>query len=527
MKIKVNSWSFQPSWNQLGWLLVIISFCGIISRNLQYNTAFVDEAIYATIGEEYLRGSTWEAALSWMGGSYVYPIISAFLNRRWGLEGIRFFSMLCLVGTGILVGRLSWQVSKDRLISFISLSLFLFSSVTLNLAMLGTYDTPSLFLLAVAINLAWSAKYQPRSRIQTLLIFLSALAFGVAVLIKYVAVLWIPVFGLLFLISKPHLILKGILWGIIVTSIIAPYVWYNQHDLSIYAAGSYSIEPAPRLTISQEVISTLYLYGIGTLLIIFAVKNISWNQRFILFLLLLGGFVPLFYHIGTGNIRSLWKHLVYASVFLAPLAGIGFAQSGRWLFSTAHRATWVSNITQLAIAVIIICSISSLWINLSRHWRFQRSWPSMSQTIAYLDQHMQTNDRVFAEASAVLKFHLFRGFQDPQAWASTWYLEHNGLSGTDAMKAAIQDRKFRYVILNGYFTPWVNSQIQTELQANYELVMTERYKISGLHDIDTVVWVRKPDLNNGFVRYFVSNASVTGQTSAPDINAAAALPQLP
>lgn len=504
MKVKINSWAYNLTWDHLGWLVILVSFWGLISRNLQYNTAFVDEAIYATVGEEYLRGSTWENALSWMGGSYIYPIMSALLNRNWGLEGIRYFAMLCVLGTGIIVGHLSYQISRSSLVSLVTAGIFFFSSVTLNLAMIGTYDTPSLFLMALAFILLWHAKSRQRILPQLTLLVISAIAFGCAVLIKYVAIFWMPIFGLLFIINRPFMIGKGILWAAIVISLIAPYVWYNQQDLASYFAGSYSIEPAPRFEITKNVISMLYLFGIGSILTgVFVVPRSSWSDRRIFLLLFLGGLVPLTYHIGTANARSLWKHLVYASVFLGPLAGIGFANASLWVFGARQRATWVTNVTQLTSAVIMICAISSLWVNLSRHWRFQRSWPSMSQTITYLDQHMQPNDRVFAEASAVLKYHLFRGFQDPQAWASTWYMEHEGQVGTDAMKAAIQDRTFQYVVLNGYFTPWVNDQINSELRANYELVLTENYKVSGVYDMSTTVWARKPDLNKGFIQYFV------------------------
>jgi Dolichyl-phosphate-mannose-protein mannosyltransferase len=489
------------AWIHLLWVLLIGSFIALISANLQYNTAFVDEALYATIGEEYLLGSTWEKGLSWMGGSYIYPILSALLNRHWGLEGIRYFSMLCIVATGLLVGHLTTRLAKSRLIGLVSATIFLFSSITLNLAILGTYDSPSLLLLTVAFTLAWHAKQNPLTFASWSLTVLSALFFSAAVLIKYVAILWSPLFGLLFILTIPRYFGKITIWGIILIACIAPYLWLNSTDLLAYFSGQYSIEPATRFKITKQIISTLYLYGTGIIFtFIFVIPRLSWPRRYLLLVFFIGGCIPLIYHLGASNIRSLCKHLVYASVFFAPLAGFGFVKTTSWMLISRQRSPRLVNVTQLTVAVMVICVISSLWVALSDHWRFQRSWPNQTQTIAYLDEHLQPDDRIFAEASVVLKFHLFRGLLEPQMWASTWYLQYQGQYGTPAMKSAIQDKTYRFVILNGYFTPAVNQQLLPELTANYEPIFSQDYKLSGTTSTITTIWARKTDATTGFIK---------------------------
>src|SRR5690606_20468752 len=144
--------------------------------------------------EGYLRSIYWESALSWMSGSYLYPIISAYLNRLWGLEGIRVFSTLCLLVTGILSGKIAKQLG-GKLSEVITLTLFLFAGITLNLGQLGTYDTPAIVFTAVAVYLAIKLRYETGMR-RVLLLLLSSLFMTLAFLSKYIAIFALPIIGI-------------------------------------------------------------------------------------------------------------------------------------------------------------------------------------------------------------------------------------------------------------------------------------------------------------------------------------------
>jgi len=89
------------------------------------------------------------------------------------------------------------------------------------------------------------------------------------------------------------------------------------------------------------------------------------------------------------------------------------------------------------------------------------------------------------------KYHLFDGFEDPSSWASTWYMQYQGYYGVEAMELAIDDKYFDFIILNDYFTKYVNDQLADNIEENYDLVMTENYKLFGEYDSLTRVWVPK------------------------------------
>ena len=76
---------------------------GIRIVDLSYNTLFVDEAIYATVGRDVLAGTTGQSALGWMYGSYLYPALAGFVDQLFGEVGLRMASALLSTGATALV----------------------------------------------------------------------------------------------------------------------------------------------------------------------------------------------------------------------------------------------------------------------------------------------------------------------------------------------------------------------------------------------------------------------------------------
>ncbi len=522
MLISINRYEFDLSWTKVLYFFVAIAFVLYSFKDLNYNTAFVDEAIYATVGEEVLRGIYWEDAISWMGGSYIYPVISALINRRFGLEGIRLFSTFCVLITGIVAGKIGRKLGGKK-VELITLFLFLFSSVSLNLAQLATYDAPSLLFTALSLYTALLSQNSHRYR-EIVLVLFSAILISVAILTKYVAILFLPIIGILILIKgRKFEIGLAFLWTLIVVAILALFLSFYLDDVLSYFAGRNSQEPADLAKIVKELGSDAALSLTGSLLgLIFALKDKKQSfgkiltypkkfssaffpleqklqsiiekadqRKFLVILLTLGGLSPLTYHLAFLNIRSFWKHMVYASFFWAPVSGWVFYKLYKSVQNTQKNTTLISNLAQLILTLSLVAVITNLWINFSKHWRFQRSWPSASRAIAFLERNRKPEDRIFAEASAIYKYHLFSGFEDPYSWSSTWYLEYKGKDGVEAMKLAIRDRTFSYIILNNYFTQSIDEELLTDIKNYYYLTMEDSYKVSGQYDNLTTIWAPK------------------------------------
>ncbi len=488
MVIAINRLKLKIGWSKAIYVLIILAYLLYLARDLNYNTAFVDEAIYATVGEEVLRGLYWENALSWMGGSYVYPVISALINRELGLIGVRLFSALCLLFAGIIVGKIGRQLGGTKT-QLTSMALFLFSANTLDLGQLGTYDAPSMAFVSASVYLALTARYTKGVK-RLLTITLSAVLISLAIVIKYVALLFAPVIALLIFYKKGKIdFLSTLFWGTLVYLFIGYYAYTNTEVLFDFFTGSYFDEPATRLSISKEVFKYLYVLTITAPISLFYIlKKLNHEKKTIAITFFLAGLIPLTYHYGFSNIRSIWKHLVYTSLFWSPLSAWFLIKVYNYAICQHQRRTALNNFAQFSLTLAVIAIVSGLWFNFGNHWRFQRSWPSATKSIEYLEANRKPDDKIFAEASAVYKYHMFTGFETPESWSSTWWVQYEDKQGTDAMKAAIWDKEYDYVILNGYFTKWVNDEIYWDLTQNYELVLEDDYKVFGKYQFTTNIW---------------------------------------
>ncbi len=506
MLFLVNGREILFKWTHILTALILGLFVYIVGTDLQYNTAFVDEAIYANVGEEFMRNASWDAPLSWMGGSYVYPFLSANINRLWGLWGIRLASLAMVLGSAWCVGILGKKVA-DGWGRPLAMGLFLFSAPTLGVAQLATYDAPSMLAFALG-SLALFASIDEQGWKKYLGILVSGLLVGGSILIKYVTVLVTAPLALLHLSAKRQWLLGGFFWGWIILAMVAPYVYLNYEDLYSYATGGHSIENTSRLNILSQLVQQIPTLVFGAIMACAMLwkseTRMKKNRMLILFLI---GLAPIAYHLGSGNIRSFNKHLSLAGVMWAPLTAWATLTLLKLFrkYQQVHGA--VANSMQLITSVVLIAIFTSLWTAFSLHWQFERSWPSANKTVEYLDNHLVTGDKVFAEGAATYKYHLFRGFGDYSAWPSTWYYEKDGKLGAEAMKEAIAEREFRYIVLNNYFTNATNQEILPVVREHYETVAQEEYLLSGVHETTTTVWERKPQVRFGFLDLLVKAES--------------------
>ena len=492
MNMTFNEYKIRINWFVVLYFLVILCFAAYVVRDLSYNTAFVDEAIYATVGEEVLRKIYWEKALFWMGGSYIYPLVSAVINRHLGLLGVRLFSTVCVLVTGIIVGKIGKRLG-GKSVEVASLFLFLFNSTTLNLAQMGTYDALSLVFIAIGFYLAILVRKEKVNGNLGLLIFFSSVTFALSVLTKYFAIVFIlPIFLAGFLKNGQLEKRKALFWLLLSGVILGIYFAKFHGEIISYLTGPYSSQPSGTLEISKEIISTLNIFILGALSALFiAGKDVSREKNKLIFIIFMGGIMPIIYHLGDSNVRSLWKHMVFSSLFWVPMTAYSLYKITKVMKKERAKSTVLTNISQIVLTLFLVSIVTSVWINFSKHWRFQRSWPSSTKVLAYLKKNRDHDDKIFAEGSAIYKYHLFDGFTDPSSWSSTWYLEYKNLRGIDAMKAAINDKAFDFIILNNYFTPDVNKEILPTIYNKYHLTLNDIYKVSGVYDETTTVWEPK------------------------------------
>lgn len=504
MEIIVNKRKVNIRTYQLIYSLAIFANILYLGMQLNYNTAFVDEAIYATIGEGVLRGITWENAISWMGGYYIYPLISAKINHYMGLSGIRLFAALCMVVTAIMAGKITKQFTS-RMGEVVTVISFLFWANVMGVGQMGTYDAPSIAFLSISTYLALRSRYEKDENKKIVVLIFSSLFFALSLLTKYIAILFAPALILLVYNPKPFkrfldlfnkkAVIEVFIWGLPLTVVVSVFVGIYYIELMNFFTGSIAFQATNLSEIIKHTWEDMGFILIGSLVgFIYALIFTKGDKRWLAMALFIGGMMPIMYHFGKLNIRSYWKHLVYAGFFLYPLFIWMIVKTFKNLRSFIGRSPMTVNLSQVFIALTAIAATGLLWSNLSQHWRFQRSWPSATPTLAYLDEVRDPDDKILAEASSVYKFHMFTGFEDPASWPSTWYMEYDGKVGTEAMIAGIEDKYFDLVILNDYFTTAVNAELRPHLDEHYQIVFVDDYQIEGVYTQSTYVWRPKDEV---------------------------------
>jgi hypothetical protein len=185
------------------------------------------------------------------------------------------------------------------------------------------------------------------------------------------------------------------------------------------------------------------------------------------------------YHVMNANIGSMWKHLVYSLIFLSPLAGRGCSLIV-WQFHLRQRRG--ANYYSIVGATITIIGLA--WFvdhSLDQNWWIQRSWPNATSVIEYMkSQKLSREDRVLADGAQIYEYYFDFGLDDRDIWHNTWYLEYERLQGPDAMVAAITNREFDFVVLDGYHNPSVTQDLETALAtAGYELGYEESQELGS------------------------------------------------
>ncbi len=451
--------------------------------NLHYNSLFVDEAIYVTVGEEYRAGVNLQAATSWMFGSPLYPIAVSLANEAGGVTGMRILSALLNVAACLSV----YLITKYTLGKFSALwAFFIFglSPGSIFLGQYAAYDAPAVSFLAISLLCIVSARRHTK-KLEYVFLFLAALSFVVSVLSKYIGAIYFPViiyFGwVLFKRQEKNafrsLFVCFVLPVGLILGLYAILFRYDLIDLVRYS-GRYSTEIVDRSVIMNAIVEQIGLPILGACVGIYFLVRDSYRRyaanrmRFVIegtvvIFLLVGALALPIYHIISSNTRGIDKHCVYALIFLAPMAGYGFVNL-TWrlvMWAEFRPQHWRFRVAGMFVTVILAVLI--LNNALDRNWSMQHAWPNALPTLTYLQSKgINSQMKILASGSAIYEYYLDTGVYDRSLWQSTWYFYYEGGEGVDKMRKAIRDNNLDYVILDDYYTPWINEALDPVLQTS-------------------------------------------------------------
>jgi hypothetical protein len=185
------------------------------------------------------------------------------------------------------------------------------------------------------------------------------------------------------------------------------------------------------------------------------------------------------YHFASVNIRSMDKHMAYALVFLAPLAGLGFASALRVVEQIIPTLAGRAAVGALVVAALVFGGMSEL----ARAHQVQQNWPNKSETLAFLrEQPGLQSTLILAEAGQIYEYHLQLGrMHAANNLKNTWDVRfrYRGARGEDAMVRAINEHMFSYLVFDGYHSPAETARLrEVARRAGYRLIHTNTVQIT-------------------------------------------------
>ena len=493
---------------QFVFLLMVVIV--VRASNLNYNTLFVDEAIYATVGQEALDGQFVQNARSWMFGSYLYPVAAAVADRVGGAIGLRLFSVALSTVATIFVF-LTAQRLFNRQTALWTMFIFGLSGASISLGQQAVYDAMGLPFLAMAVYFCVQTVYHlddpTRSKIYAVA---ASVTMCVSILAKYIGLAYVPMLvllvGVLYLARGGNLrsILHETPWQYFVwplVFIVGGYMVMFYSDLRDIFSASRSTQFASRANILSDIwqdAGPIFVVAFFGLLLtyqspIFKIEVRS-RRTLILFLLLVpvvfAGILTLpIYHWVMSNIRALPKHLVYALVFAAPLAGY----VAYWLIERLRNVggRWETHFRLAGVFATVVLLTLFMTQSMDRNWGFQHGWPPTNEVVDFLrEAGINEDSRILASGSQIYEYYFNFGMKDCQVWSNTWSMEYKALFGLDAMQTAIRDCALDFIVLDGYYTPDVNAILQPVIATSeYTLAFDTVDQISSGDIIHTQVFV--------------------------------------
>lgn len=443
---------WRAAWTVHSPLAIILAVQALVATLALHNTAFLDEALYSDAGMQIDRSlmggppPSENFALYFSGHPYLYPVVAGILSTHGGIELVRLFSTVCML---VVTACVYWIALNcfDRASAVAAAMLFAFQGTTLFLSHFATYDAPCLALLAVATVLAIKVSTASDPAIAVAIGPILLLAVGV----KYVALIFVPAVVALMALRtfkyagwKRMCLHVALTLGAMAVVAVPLYSVINHDFLSgiffTTANRSVFIKSDP-----QDLMRIIVTLG-GLLWLMSFLGLVLIDSRERLFALGLVGvsFLAPAYHVYTGEIVSLQKHVGFGLFFVAPLAGFAISRLASRSASVRLDRRWIA--TVVLSLIVFIAGINQA------QWYFN-SWPSSSSLInAMRTQVRPATDRYLCEDVEVVRYSL-DDITSPYQYSGMGYFEYTNSRGQDltgkaAYTAAISEGHFDLIELS-------------------------------------------------------------------------------
>lgn len=454
----------ESKYNILLLIILLISF-GIRVYNLNYNSPFLDEAIYLTLGRQVL---TWqwqpEDPYTWVGGNPLfYPAFSALSGMVGGIVGSRFLNVLLGTFSVYLLYRfgkmlnLSKVTKTNEIVGLISAAFMGILAMPVFLSRWAIYDMLSftLFLLGLvllqrALSLKKPALWELEGRF-----LLPAVFFFLSFMAKYITLILFPVI-IIWAIYKSKQLGKESL-SVALRYFVLPlglaiviYFFRHMEDLLHFQREQVSTTSYSVLQILTQYLTyalpAIVIAIMGTVILLLKKKFITT-----LFLISAAAIVPIV-HIATNNFASVHQHAYLSIIFLLPL--------GAYFFTKLYENQRIFGGALTIITLLMLFTYSQSQVR-----ALETMWTNSNDVMAYLKENTTSHERILTtegDVSAValpnIKNENIVGY---------YYFEYKKQENTDAYTTAINDGYFDFILVDKDNTSDVSKTVKDSVTSHY------------------------------------------------------------
>lgn len=434
---------------------------------IDYNGPYVDECDYMFVGRELLANRGWNTQ-TYIFSSNLPLYLLGFADHLGGLLGARALWAALGLSSLALYHQVIAELFRNRVVAVVATLFVGLSASHSFISKFATYDMPcwlafvaGLWALGRALRASsWSAHAWTAAA--------SAL-FAIAILSKYVVIVETPVLALFVMIKRPRL---TVAFAIPALVICLSYAWAKRAALTVlYETQLSQTHEANATRLQIVMICARYL---APLLVLFAaaavmqlvrtkarLKSLEW----IVWSTLLAA--PMIaYHLKAADRISMYKHLVYPVMFIAPWAAVFVVRALRarfWLLAP--------------VAIAAVCAHGLFELS-----RMERAYPDPRPTLAALPADTLGEFTLLSEDPYFFRYSLMNKTTSDRLYESTWFdNDQDGKRTSKDVVDAVWDGKFQYVFLDGRVTPRLTGKLRERvLHRNYDRVYAQPYTVSDV-----------------------------------------------
>ncbi|HRJ53258.1 MAG TPA: phospholipid carrier-dependent glycosyltransferase [Candidatus Thiothrix moscowensis] len=435
-------------------------FSALMRLLLHFNGGHIDEYDYLFVGKQLLAGKEW-STYGYIFGSNLNWYILGLGEAVAGLPGARavagLFGLLSLVGVYFFVRQLFQSVA----IAWLGVALLAMQAAHIFISKFATYDIIALAFFSLSLApLLLACQHVGKARYLALLA--AIILCSLAVTSKYVVVAYVPLLTLVAVWLSP---LVGLLFGLGMALVLGTYVGWHWQELqglyNIQIKGTHGANSNHAYILWVE---TLYLAL--PLLLWMAALGWQWRQHQggilrdrtigILLALLVFALPLAAYHLQGKNMISLYKHLVYALLFLIPAMAWLL-----WQVLQQYQFRWGAQ----AVATMLVLGMVGLNYAFLRD--MENGYPDARPVIDAIQAEPLTESTTIAsEDPYLMRYAAFGRLSQNRIKELGWM--DNNMDGKFEKKDVVEalwDKKFTYVFLNNLIQPKTNNDLRGVMQS--------------------------------------------------------------